>query len=250
MKEEIVKICKKLEKENKIKILFAVENGSRAWKMDSKDSDYDVRFVYVKDIKEYIQIKQPRDVIELDKGLIDMVGFDIFKFVKMLASSNPTMIEWLNSDITYYRKQNKVFQKFAEKHYNPKALYFHYKSMCNNNYVKYLKSGNLVTYKKYLYAYRGLVNAKWVINKKTLPPIEFKKAIEGMKNIIPKEITEKLKVIIKLKSKGKEKDRIQNIVKMDNYIEKFLDDKKEILQNKDRNTKMLNEELRKIVIKK
>ena len=64
MKEKIRKICQKLEKEKNITILFAVENGSRAWRMDSKNSDYDVRFVYVRPIEEYIQINLLSDIIE------------------------------------------------------------------------------------------------------------------------------------------------------------------------------------------
>ncbi len=121
MKQVIKQLCQNIEKENKIKILFAVENGSRAWRMESKDSDYDVRFVFVRPLKEYIQINKPSDVVEkaFDKNgrphpvqgsFIDFSGFDIFKFVKMLSSSNPTMIEWLVTDIVYYGKQNFVLK--------------------------------------------------------------------------------------------------------------------------------------------
>ena len=63
MKELIKKICKRVEKEKNIKILFAIENGSRAWRMSSKDSDYDVRFVYIRPVKEYLQISTPGDVL-------------------------------------------------------------------------------------------------------------------------------------------------------------------------------------------
>lgn len=259
MKNIIKNICKNLEKENNIKILFAVENGSRVWRMNSKDSDYDVRFVFVRSLKEYIQINKPCEVIEasFDKGgniskenaYLDFNGFDIFKYVKMLSSSNPTTIEWLTSDIVYYGKQNKVFKQFAIKNFNPISLYHHYKSMCRSNYLKYLKSGNLVTYKKYLYAYRGLINAKFVAYKKTIPPIIFPEALKEMKEIIPNNISKKLKEIIKLKSQGKEKDIIQNIVIMDNYIEEFLKNKSEAPSEKSHATlRELNEELRKIVI--
>ena len=60
--------------------------------------------------------------------------------------------------------------------------------MCRNNYLKYLKSGDLVTYKKYLYAYRGLVNAKWVAHKRSIPPINFVDALKEMKGILPESI--------------------------------------------------------------
>jgi len=258
---KIIRICKSLEKQHKIRILFAVENGSRAWRIESEDSDYDVRLVFVRHLEEYIKINKPTEVLEAwyddkgkpcspDQAFIDVVGFDVFKYVKMLAASNPTMIEWVLSDIVYYGTQDKAFKSFALKSFEPKALYYHYKSMCNSNYQKYLKSRNLVTYKKYLYSYRGLVNAKWVIHKKTVPPIIFSEALKGMKKIIPENIIDKITFMIKAKSSGKEKDRIDNIFEMDEYIEAFIKQDQEPDYNPKPNLKILDDELRKIVLKR
>ena len=262
MEKQIQQICKSIEKEKKIKILFAVENGSRAWRMESKDSDYDVRLVFVRPLQEYLQIHKPKETLDFfydkegnlcasENSVIDFSGFDIFKFITMLASSNPTTIEWLTTDIVYYGKQNKILKEFAIKYINRIALYHHYKSMCRMNYLKYLKSGNLVTYKKYLYAYRGLINAKWVAHKKTLPPIIFQEALKGMEEVIPTNILKKLNKVITLKAKGKEKDIIQNIVEMDSYIEDFLKNDSETPKEKTHATlNELNKELRKIVLRK
>lgn len=41
-----------------------MESGSRAWGFASKDSDYDVRFIYVRRKEDYLQLNEPRDVIE------------------------------------------------------------------------------------------------------------------------------------------------------------------------------------------
>ena len=49
MKEVIINLCKEIEKEQNVKILFAIESGSRAWRIDSKDSDYDILIVLNKD---------------------------------------------------------------------------------------------------------------------------------------------------------------------------------------------------------
>lgn len=36
----------KIEKEENIEILYAVETGSRGWGFSNEDSDYDVRFIF------------------------------------------------------------------------------------------------------------------------------------------------------------------------------------------------------------
>ena len=46
-----------------MKILLAVESGSRAWGFASPDSDYDVRFIYVRKQVDYLRLEEPKDVI-------------------------------------------------------------------------------------------------------------------------------------------------------------------------------------------
>ena len=47
-----------------VQILMAIESGSRAWGFPSPDSDYDVRFVYVRKRDWYLSLRPGRDVIE------------------------------------------------------------------------------------------------------------------------------------------------------------------------------------------
>lgn len=47
MRELIVRKLRQIEKEYNVRVLLAVESGSRAWGFASPDSDYDVRFIYV-----------------------------------------------------------------------------------------------------------------------------------------------------------------------------------------------------------
>ena len=44
-----------IEHSEKCRILLAVESGSRAWGFPSPDSDYDVRFIYVRPIEHYLK---------------------------------------------------------------------------------------------------------------------------------------------------------------------------------------------------
>ncbi len=220
--EKIQTLCKKLEKLHNVRMLFAVESGSRAWGMESKDSDFDVRFVFVRHMKEYLKLKKPEDVIQHKERDIDMVGFDIYKFCKLLLASNPAVIEWLISDIVYFGKQPPELVRLARESFNAIALYHHYKSMCRKNYIKYLKSGHEVTYKKYLYAMRGLVNAKVVADRAEIPPIKFPKALELSRGLMPESVYKELKETIRLKKNMKEDRIVGNSVKIDAYIENEL----------------------------
>lgn len=101
MKEIKQKLLEIEEKEN-VKVLHAVESGSRAWGFASPDSDYDVRFIYVRRKEDYLRINEPRDVIEwqLDE-LLDINGWDLKKALIQFHRGNATLFEWTNSPIVY-----------------------------------------------------------------------------------------------------------------------------------------------------
>ena len=94
-RETIQRELKKIEQEKGVKILHAAESGSRAWGFASPDSDYDVRFVYVRPMADYLRINPPRDVIEwqLDE-VLDINGWDLQKAMRQIANGNPTPFEW------------------------------------------------------------------------------------------------------------------------------------------------------------
>ena len=47
IRQEIQESLDEIEEKYDVKILLAVESGSRAWGFASPDSDYDVRFIYM-----------------------------------------------------------------------------------------------------------------------------------------------------------------------------------------------------------
>ena len=236
MKEKIIELVKGLEKEYDIKILFCVESGSRAWGMESKDSDYDVRFVFYRKPEEYTLINTKGNVItaSFDKTfercnpegcLIDTQGFDIIKFSKMLSSSNPTVIEWLNSDIVYFGKKPKKYVDFSRNLFNFMSLYYHYKSMGKQNYLKYIKPQNMATPKKYLYTCRGIICSLYVKEYLQLPPIKFPDVLEKMykDGKLDKELVSILKRIIDNKKNQNEIHKMLNMHYLDRFIEQQLE---------------------------
>ena len=80
VQEVIPAKLKEIEARENIRILHCVESGSRAWGFASPDSDYDVRFLYVRPLEYYLRLDKTRDVIEwqLDETL-DINGWDLQK---------------------------------------------------------------------------------------------------------------------------------------------------------------------------
>lgn len=94
MREIIINKLKEIEQNENVKILLAVESGSRAWGFASPDSDYDVRFIYVRPTNHYLRLDKTRDVIELPiNDKLDINGWDLKKALTLLHNSNPTLFE-------------------------------------------------------------------------------------------------------------------------------------------------------------
>jgi predicted nucleotidyltransferase len=67
-KEITTRICDELlriEQTENVTVLYACESGSRAWGFESEDSDYDVRFIYLRRTEWYFTIQNKRDVIDI-----------------------------------------------------------------------------------------------------------------------------------------------------------------------------------------
>ena len=179
IKQEIMSRIRQAEQEHNVRVLYAVESGSRAWGFASPNSDYDVRFVYAhpKDWYVAVDLEEKRDVIEYEiVDEIDINGWDVRKALKLFSKSNPAFIEWIQSPIVYV--DDGVFAKQARLLVN--AIYsiekgiYHYRSMAKTNYRGYLREP-MVPLKKYFYVLRPLLSILWLEQNKQPAPIEFDK---------------------------------------------------------------------------
>lgn len=172
---------KEIEQEHDVKILLAVESGSRAWWFASQDSDRDIRFIYVHKQDWYLSIDEKRDVIEypITDDLLDFSGWDLKKALQLLKKSNPPLLEWVKSSITYF--ENPEFRndmrQLERDYFLPKSTIYHYLHMAKGKYRQYFE-WELVKLKKYFYALRPILAIKWIEKNNTPPPIEFKKLLD------------------------------------------------------------------------
>ncbi len=244
-RDEINEKLDEIEKSYKVKILYACESGSRAWGFESKDSDFDVRFIYVHDIKWYLKVDNftQRDVIELpiDKDL-DINGWELRKALNLLKKSNPALIEWINSPIVY-RKDEKFhneLKSISKEFYSPKACFYHYSSMAKRNYREYLKQ-DMVRVKKYFYVLRPLLALRWIKQDLGIVPTEFDKLLVTIKD--KKDLLNSINNLLEQKKLGFETKYMKQIPILNDFIEEQLskfDEDKNIFKNMSTSTKKLD----------
>src|SRR5262249_48123794 len=144
VKQEILERLTDIELEENVTIFFACESGSRAWGFPSADSDYDVRFIYLRKRDWYlsIDVEDKRDVIERPiNHELDISGWDLRKALKLLRKSTPALLEWLVSPIIY-KEAFSIAEKIRvaiSDFYSPISAYYHYLHMAEGNYREFLR---------------------------------------------------------------------------------------------------------------
>lgn len=225
VKEEILLRIKSAEQEHDVKVLFAIESGSRAWGFASPNSDYDVRFIYARPQDWYldINVEGKRDVIEypiVDE--IDINGWDIRKALMLFWKSNPAFVEWIQSPIVYVDDgffANQVRELLPSIYAHEKGIY-HYKHMAKTNYRGYLRKDE-VPLKKYFYVLRPLLAIKWLEEKQEPAPIEF----DVLRTLVKDNsvLSEEIEKLLVRKKASMEKDVIPQIPVLNDFIESELE---------------------------
>ena len=220
---------KEIEQRENIKILHCVESGSRAWGFASPDSDYDVRFIYVRPKEFYLQLNKTRDVIEwqLD-DVLDINGWDLQKALRLLHNSNPTLFEWNSSPIVYRTSDEwKQIADIINSYFVKKSGLYHYLSTAKGNYREYLK-GDTVRLKKYFYVLRPLLACKWILSEQTPPPMLFSALME---KYLDKEIKPDVQKLLKLKMESPEIGEGNRIDSINAYIDRNIENIKCIIKD-------------------
>ncbi|OAB44406.1 nucleotidyltransferase domain-containing protein [Paenibacillus glacialis] len=223
MHEIILEQLKAIEQQHNVKILFAVESGSRAWGFPSQDSDYDVRFVYIRHPEWYLSIDDKRDVIEVPiNDILDINGWDIRKALKLFRKSNPPLLEWLVSDILYYEaygfKEEMLILR--QQVFSPRASLHHYLSMAKGNFRTYLQ-GDQVKIKKYFYVLRPILACKWIEKYNTNPPILFDELVSDL--VTDVQLKREIEDLLRRKIAGEELNLQNRVDVINDYIDKEIE---------------------------
>jgi predicted nucleotidyltransferase len=175
VKERVCSELQRIEREHGIRVLLAVESGSRAWGFASPDSDYDVRFVYAHARDWYVSIVEPRDVIEqMLPGDLDVSGWDLRKTLRLFSKCNLALNEWLGSPIVYTECAGfrPALAQLLPQYFNAIAGVHHYRSIAARTFAENYADGR-IRIKKLFYVLRPLLACRWIERNGSQPPTEF-----------------------------------------------------------------------------
>lgn len=225
-----------LEADHDVRVLFAIESGSRAWGFPSPDSDYDVRFIYAHRPDWYLSIEPGRDVIELPiEGDLDINGWDIRKALGLLIKPNPVMLEWLSSPIRY-RWNDAACERliaFAAKTTFGESCLHHYRNLAQKQWDKHVGESQEVSFKAYFYILRPVLAISWIRQiPDTPPPMNLHDLIKDQ-DLAPDFIGH-IDELLALKSKTKEMGRGQRIAIIDDFIQDQIAWAAVVKKNEDR----------------
>lgn len=212
-----------LTKEYQVDMIYACESGSRAWGFPSPDSDYDVRYIYLLPMDDYLRLHENSDVINLPiehtpQGILDLGGWDLRKTLRLAVKSNPVIWEWLQSPICYHshpRFDLGLFRDVIDPFYSPISACHHYLSICRNTLEKEL-TGSQVKIKKYFYMLRPLLAGNWIERTRSIPPMEFESLLCLLDDL--PTIKELVRDLLSFKQQTDEHIPIDRVTALDHYI--------------------------------
>ena len=227
--DEINTQLDEIERREHVRILHAVESGSRAWGFASKDSDYDVRFVYMRRVEDYLRLNAYRDVIEwqLDE-VLDINGWDLKKALIHFAKGNVTLFEWSGSPVVYRTtKEWKQISDAAKQYFSIKAGAYRYYGTAKSTYENHLK-GERVRYKKYFYALRPLLAALYIERFHEMAPVAFA-------DLVKMEMSERLRSaineLLEIKKVTTEKEENPQMPAIQEFIVSELERQEKIVKS-------------------
>ena len=214
---EINENLDEIERKEGVRILHAVESGSRAWGFASPDSDYDVRFVYARPKEDYLRLDELRDVIEwqLDE-VLDINGWDLKKALRQFAKGNATLFEWSESPIIYRTTQEWArIKEVSKQYFSEKGAVYHYYGTANRTLQDYLLE-DTVRYKKYFYAIRPLLAARYIEEYHTAPPLLFD---DLLKMDLPGDLRQAIEELLTVKKRTAEREENPQMPVIKEFIE-------------------------------
>lgn len=248
MKTTIQQKLTEIEKAYGIKILYSCESGSRAWGFPSPDSDYDVRFIYTRQLEDYLTIQPKKDHLSFPiNDELDIYGWDISKVLQLITKSNTTPFEWLQSPVIY--KEDATFKDelwtLCQNYFCPRSNIHHYLGIARG--AMETMDGKDIKIKKLFYVLRPVLAGLWCVKRNTIAPM----SIFPLMDLLTDDLRKKVLSLIELKSIANEAYLIRIDQDIKTWIDRTFDYCMEVslqLAKKDFDQKIADEFFRKAIL--
>jgi predicted nucleotidyltransferase len=221
MRARIVAMLDNIERDHCVRILLAVESGSRAWGFPSSDSDWDVRFLYLRPYDAYLMIAPPPDVIEIPlMDELDLNGWDLRKALALLVASNAIVLEWLGSPVVYRRDDESCLRlaELAQQAAHLPALLYHYDRLARRHWTHPREEP--VRFKTVFYALRAALALVWIRTHGRPPPMDLEGLIAGLD--LPSAFLKAVDRLRALKLIATEADTIEVPIEINSFLNETL----------------------------
>ncbi len=203
----IAEALRHIEVSEQVRVLYACESGSRAWGFPSPDSDYDVRFIYCHAPAWYLALDEAADTLNypVDDEL-DLGGWELRKFLRLLRGANAAALEWLQSPIIYAEQLDfrAWLRPWLAACAHPQAGLAHYLGQLRGG-LEADFAGEQVRYKRLFYALRAALAARCIRLRVEAgagpPPMEF----GLLREFLPAELSAEVDELLRQKSVAVEK---------------------------------------------
>ena len=222
VKELVLMKIKEIEEKENVRILHAVESGSRAWGFASPDSDYDVRFIYARSQDDYLGLRGMKDFLDWELNeTLDINGWDLKKALQHFHKSNATLFEWANSPAVYRTTDawKELYESTARHYFSVKSAMYHYYGTASKNYHEYL-TDDMVKYKKYFYVLRPILACRWIEQRESPPPVLFDDLVRA---VLEEDMKSAVSELLEKKMRMPESEKAPAITGLNRYIERNLE---------------------------
>jgi len=198
MKTRILNQLQEIEKNHQLRILYACESGSRGWQFPSPDSDFDVRFIYIRSANFYLSVAEKQDHLGFPiNEELDIYGWDLKKVLQLTGKSNTTPFEWLQSPIVYRKVEGfrSELWRLCQHFFSQRVNAHHYLGI-GKAAMSTTVNNNEISIKKLFYVLRPLLAAKWCLEKNEIAPM----TIDPLMELLPQNLREIVQDLVIFKS--------------------------------------------------
>lgn len=139
---ELLGLLKGIEETADIKIIHAGVVGSHDTGLNRPDSGIDLLFIYADKLEKYFDINEPKQIVHVGHGNINISAFSLKKAISMITESNPAIIHLLSCKHKIISMPSifRQLESFAKEYYSPQRQFIAFSNAINRCYHNLLAS--------------------------------------------------------------------------------------------------------------